>query len=384
MLPSYLYSYHGLDGRSYLGVLAKRRYVIHHQAATEVAAEQPPVQVEPVYSSVEGEAGAPLVHDTELIAGLKPATDVLLHGSAYSHRGAVSNLTAALRVGPAAKVVQVTGDRRLMLGKDGRLSFSSPDPFTTMELTWARAYGGRDTYVESRTASAPRGGLLQPEDAGSDADLGMLSYPRNAFGRGFFLDVDRERVAGTLAPNLEDPADPVRADRMIIQDYSSWIDCPVAAGFGPIDLFTFPRALFFMPAEHNRPSRPVHEVTSGALTPADLARADDFVGQPHPRSFNCAVAGLATHRLYGAEHVQLWNMHPERERLEFDLPGDRPRMIVEPPGVQARELSPLLQTVLIEPDLDRVTLTWAGALEVASPYPEEMTARMRHAVIWNR
>jgi hypothetical protein len=27
---------------------------------------------------------------------------------------------------------------------------------------------------------------------------------------------------------------------------------------------------------------------------------------------------------------------------------------------------------------------WAGALEVASPYPEEMTTRMRHAVIWSR
>ena len=212
----------------------------------------------------------------------------------------------------------------------------------------------------------------------------MLSYPRNAFGRGFFIDVDRERIAGTLAPNLEDPADPVRPERMIISDYLDWIDCPVAACFEPIDLFTFPRALFFVPADFNKPSHPVHEVMNGALTAADLELAGVSTGAPHPKSFNCAPAGLSTHRLYGAERVQLWNLHRERELLEFDLPGDPPRLLVEPPGVQARELSALLQTVLIEPELDRVTLTWAGALEVASPYTQESTERMRHAVTWNR
>jgi hypothetical protein len=37
----------------------------------------------------------------------------------------------------------------------------------------------------------------------------------------------------------------------------------------------------------------------------------------------------------------------------------------------------MLGTVLIEPDLGRVTLTWAGVLAVAVPFPEEMTASMR-------
>jgi hypothetical protein len=100
--------------------------------------------------------------------------------------------------------------------------------------------------------------------------------------------------------------------------------------------------------------------------------------------FNCAPAGLAVCRLEGAERVSLWNTHPNQELLEFDLPGDRPKLLIEPPGVAPRELTPLLQTVLIEPDLDRVTLTWAGVLPVAMPYPQELTASMRHAAVWPR
>ena len=48
-------------------------------------------------------------------------------------------------------------------------------------------------------------------------------------------------------------------------------------------------------------------------------------------------------------------------------------------GAGSRELSPLLQTVLIEPDDERVTLTWTATLAVAAPYPEEMTRTMLSA-----
>ena len=77
-------------------------------------------------------------------------------------------------------------------------------------------------------------------------------------------------------------------------------------------------------------------------------------------------------------------MHERHALLELDLPGDVPELMLGPPGVSPRRLAPLLQTVLLEPDEDRVTLTWAGVLEVAMPYPEHMVASMPHSVRWGR
>ena len=71
-------------------------------------------------------------------------------------------------------------------------------------------------------------------------------------------------------------------------------------------------------------------------------------------------------------------MHAGHELLEFDLPDDRPKLVLEPPGVAPRELPAMLGTVLLEPDLGRVTLTSGGVLAVAVPFPEEMTEYMRH------
>src|SRR5262249_5158538 len=154
--------------------------------------------------------------ETDLVAGLKPATDVLLRGSAHSHRGPVPALSAALRAGPAAKVVQVWGDRRISLGPGGALRFTAPEPVTSMPLTWERAYGGQDAHVESKQPAEPDPGVMSRRLA---AGLGSLAYPRNGYGRGFFLDVDRERLAGAAVPNLDDPADPVQPDRMLVADY---------------------------------------------------------------------------------------------------------------------------------------------------------------------
>jgi len=380
MQSSVVTSYRGASGCSFLAVTAKRSYRFRHGGRAEPANEPAPIRVLPEFVSASDDNEGRLVHETEMLAGLKPTTDVLLHGNARSHRGPVPSLSAALRVGPTAKSVQVWGDRQIQLARGGVIAFSSPEPFVSMPLTWERAYGGRDTYAESKQEVIPDTGFIYGE--GREPTLGALSYPRNGHGRGFFLDDDRERLAGAPIPNLDDASDPVLPGRMLVRDYLDWIDCPVAACFEAIDAFTFPRALFLLPAAFNKPTRAIHEVATGVLRAEDLARMVAYDPAPHPRALNCAPAGLATHRLYGGERVHLWNLHADRELLEFDLPGDRPRISVEPPGVAPREVEPHLQTVLVEPDADRVTMTWAGAIQVAAVYPAAMTSEMRHRVQW--
>src|SRR5579864_2289249 len=105
MHSSRVTSYIGHDGRAYLAITVKQRYALRPGAAAVPVPEEAPLHGLPEWASREGEDAGPLVHEADLAAGLKPATDVLLRGTAYSHRGPVHALSAALRVGSAAKAV---------------------------------------------------------------------------------------------------------------------------------------------------------------------------------------------------------------------------------------------------------------------------------------
>ena len=169
---------------------------------------------------------------------------------------------------------------------------------------------------------------------------------------------------------------------MLAGDALDWADRPLGAAYGPIDVLTVPRCFFHLVQPDWRPaSRPLREIALGAVSPADL-RDRDWAEPPDPRVFCCAPAGLALERLRGDERVSLWHLHRRHERLELDLPGERPRLLLEPRNAGVREMEPLLQTVLIEPDEDRITLTWTGSMPVAAVFPEPLCGEMRQAVLW--
>jgi hypothetical protein len=292
------------------------------------------------------------VADSDYFAAAKPSTDVLVQGSAFSTRGPVRMLDTAVSVGPLRKRVRAWGERTIQVLPGGGLSFSRPEPFTEVPITWELAYGGRDEHAEKRLL-APRKAFAPRGAEGRRT----FAYPRNRWGRGYHLNVDVERLEGQPAPRLETPEEPIDPARLLAESPRDWKERPTAACYGPMDCTTFPRAAWML-----RPPG----------TPLDA------------RIANCASPGLSGARLQGGERISLWNLHPTREVLEIDLPGDRPRLLLEPPGCGIDDLPALLQTVLIEPAEERVTLTWAAALDVLAPYPAEMCREMRRAVRWER
>lgn len=377
-----VHSYKLPTGRSYLGLITKRAYRIPRRGALEPLPDDLPIHSTIAYVPSTSPIGMRrLLHDSDLFCCAKPVTDVLLAGSAHSRRGPVQTIDTAIEVGPVKKAVRAHGDRRVERGPDGALRFGGAEGFESMPIDWDRAYGGRDAHAEAIRFPRPKGAL----GPGAKEEIhGALCYPRNYAGRGFMLGVDPERIVGALGPNLEDPNHPITADRLVLGDLMDWMDGPVSAAYGPIDFVTFPRALFALRPDANPPQRRVYELDAGAFTAKDLAAPQRLAPPLDPRVYACAPAGLAVRRLEGAERVKLWNLHREREYIEFDLPADRPTLTLEPPGVMPRKLEALLQTVLIEPDEDRITLTWAGVLETAMVYPKEMAASMRRTVTWAR
>lgn len=347
-----VWSHVGPAGTVALGIVARRTYAMRGHTAIAM----PAVPWRP--------------RADDLLGMFRATTDVVLEGSAHSLRGPVTRLMTRLMVGPVHKRVEVVGDRRLLVGSDGSLSESAPASFTSMPLCFERAYGGRDEEAEALV-----------ERTGIEAH-GALTYPRNPRGCGYWFDVERGRLHGRRLPNLQDPDDPVAVTRLLADRFGDWIDRPIPAAYAPIDGFTFPRIL------HNgigvfwsKRERPVREVVLGALDQSALTV--DRTAAPDVRACNAASPGLATALLRGDEKVSLWNLHRRYEHLELSLPGEVPRMLVEPPNTKTFELEPKLATVHIEPDEDRITLTWAGSMAVGGIYSPEICAAMRRAVTWN-
>src|SRR5690606_29161789 len=86
----------------------------------------------------------------------KPWTDVVVRGHVRSaDQRMVMGLDAGVRIGERCKWVRVHGDRQVRV-RAGRLSFSEPEPFSAIELSWRRAYGGIDLTIPHE---APRSAL---------------------------------------------------------------------------------------------------------------------------------------------------------------------------------------------------------------------------------
>lgn len=392
-----IHSFQIPGAKSALALLAKRSYLIRPNAKPEPMREHLPFVEQPVYAeSINQDAGPRLVLDSDYFCAQKQYTDVLISGSAYSPGGPVSELFVFVSISRSGalpdihKKIRVSGDRRILLERGGRLAFSKPELFVSMDLGMDRAFGGRDAYAEDKLSMLPsafgrsRKGLqgLREDPKNPKEDGFAISYPRNISGRGFGLDMDRERFLGRLLPNLDDPEDPVTPERLLIQDPLDWMDLPSASSFCPIDAFTFPRALFMLPHAANAPKKALYEFKKNIISKADLEDKRTQKIPPNPRLYNCAPAGLASIRLEGNERVVLGHMHPRYAQLSFDLPAERPRMLIEPPGCAVKELQPLLQTLLIEPDAMRFSLVWAGVMETAARFPKELASSIRHAAIF--
>jgi hypothetical protein len=368
--------------RALLGIVACRAYQIRPGARAAPLDE--PVEIPRgivLAPSTNPGAKDRMVADAPEMELGKVLTDVVLAGSAHA-RAPVTSLDTALELGAARKAVRVVGERRIEVRAGGQIAFGPPARFTTMPLTWDLAYGGRDREAEARIFRELRVLSSGRRDLALEG-AAQLYYARNGSGRGYRLDFDRARLDGLPAPCLEDPTDPVTADRLLSERTTDWIDRPVAACYEPIDVFTFPRSAFGLRPAHDDPARPIHELSTGAILREDLARPSTL-NAPGPRLYNMAPSGLAVCRLRGDERARLWNLHRDHALLEVALPDDEPELVLEVPGVGARTLAPRLGTVRLEPDADRILLTWSGILPVAMKYPDEMIATMRHAVRWKR
>lgn len=308
--PNILTDRHGAET---LLVIVKGTWRIGQDGALSIADEQVPIQVEPRYHGDSEASG--LVHDTDLVLE-KPGTDCILLGHAWAPKVGVGSVDVTFAVGPVHKTVRVFGER-IWMKCLGMVSMSKPAPFERIPLVWERAFGGADTS--------------RPDPKEHEFCL------ENPVGRGLLAKKTKLEVDGTRLPNLEDPADLIKKPT----------DCPRPMGFGPIPPHWQPRAGYAgtYDVQWRKYVSP--------LPPEDL----DL------RFYNSAAPGLASPwHLTGSEQVLVENAS-RCGRLLFQLPGVAPSVSVQI-GVAVHDLPMQFDTVIVEPDEERLVLAWRGRLPV--------------------
>jgi hypothetical protein len=289
------------DGVDALFVVAKATFDLW--PALKLADRQVPPFLMDEYWGAPGVSS--LRYPSDLHVG-KPATDVALVGRAWAPAGRrISECDVALRVAERCKFVRVFGDR--FWRSDGH--FTAPEPFESMPLMYERAFGGTHARDGRR----------------------VHADERNPVGTGLAGGRAPSEMTGEPLPNLEDPA------RLLTEPTGP--SQPAALGF--VAASWLPRRGY-----------------AGTYDDAwQRFRAPYLPVDFDARFLNSASDGLVFDRfLRGGEPVVV-DGACSRGRLAFALPHCKIGIDVKIAG-HTRPAPTQLETVLIEPDENRLCLTW--------------------------
>ena len=308
--------------RDKLTLIVKGTFDVLADGRTRLAKAQLPLSGD----ENEGEEGDPALvrYESDLVP-FKPRADLLCVGRAYAPGGQpVTSLGVRFGLVDRPKEIRVLGDRRLrMVGPTPEIG--PPAPFTVMDLSYCRAFGGTD--------------LEDPD--------GMRVCPTNPLGRGFARKAAAQR--NRPMPNFEDPRHPLRD-----------LSAPVApAGFGPIGRTWQPRlalaGTYDERWQRERAPEPPEDFDLGF--------------------FNCAPPDQQIEGyLRGDETLWAENLHPTLPRLSVRLPGVRIRAFFEVAAALAddkavvsglRELRLRLDTAWLDMEALRLVLVWRTGLYAA-------------------
>jgi len=247
----------------------------------------------------------------------KPNGEVLLYANYYSPEGKpVTAGRAVMQCGLVDKELAVIGDRywRVLIGP------SEPEPFTTMPLSYAYAYGGK-------------------------------KYDKNTVGKGMeSVDVFGEQRVPL--PNIENP------DKLMTSEGQR----PDPAGFAPLDI---------MWQQRQERAGTYDEQWIQEYCPAYPLDIDW-------NHFNAAPVDQWVENFWQAnESYSLHNMHPDESVIQGRLPNFRGRCFLAPKNSDKPvliEVEQRLETIYFFPEQDMGVLLWRGVIEVVEDDLSDMKA----------
>lgn len=302
------------SGRELLVVVIKGTFRIPAQAGETVRLheEQLPLVMSDVFF---GEPGLSAPRYESEFAPRKQRCDVLLNATAYAPEGRpTTRTTVGARIGSWSKSFDVVGDRVWEAGLGG-IGASATVPFVQMPISYDRAFGGTDNR--------------------SDDPADHAAFMPNPIGRGFHKKLKSEWVAGTPLPNTEETGHGV-----------SWVEGNYRPmSFGAIGRHWDPRYKY-----------------AGTYDQQWLENVFPFLPQDFDEQYyQSAPLDQQLTRPVGEQSVTLLNLTPGG-RAEFVLPHfDAPVHVFLRNG-ERQDITAQLDTLIIEPDAERLTMAWRVAM----------------------
>jgi len=370
-------------GVRHLGLVVKRVYRVGPDGSCEVADpgdQERVVGPMRLYGNPKPPYTAPVAMDDDTKA-FRAATHLVVQGRAHTYGTPQVETSVSIAFRDYLREIAVRGDRTLERISDGRLRFSSPEPFETMPIDYRRAYGGFDAVALERNVSPE---FEERAAARPEWQLGAQTpfhYLRNPAGVGFLIDTDDESIARAEVPNLEFPTDPLTPERLAVGAPERWVTGPVPAGFDWFHPAWFPRLAYLgCPVSLRGYEGPVAEIDWGWCA-SDLLQTrpflEDLDAPVRPEYFQGASPGMVLPSLDPGETLTLRNLHPEHPLWTVRLPGLVPRFALELAPLQMTLLVPHLNAVVLRPESSEVLMTWCLSAPVDRAYRSEQLNDMR-------
>jgi hypothetical protein len=297
------------DGREHVVVVVKGTYRLPREdCEPELAAEQAPLVMADEFTGKPGMSATIYESDYPLY---KPRCDVLLNGSAHAPDGRpTTELTVGLRVGAMQKSFSVTGprvwERSLLTVKP-----SDPRPFTKLPISYGQAYGGCDVSEKNPDKTK--------------------AYVGNPVGTGYYPLTSRGNLIGKPLPVTSELGTVIttRKGKYPPMAFGA-IGRNFAARFplgGTYDQEWLDNVFPFLPADFD----PLYHQSAPPEQQIE-----------HPR---------------GGEKVVLVNVSPQGRNV-FRLPTVEMPVEFTNEDSEHVEQFAALDTIIIEPDLERLLLVW--------------------------
>lgn len=293
-------------GANILRIVLKAGYHFTLDWRLHVAENQPEIVMEDKWRGEPGQSSVRYESDVTLD---KPHTDLVINGYAHAPRGrAVRRMDVCVYYQKQLlKRLRVFGDRTWKRGLLGWRK-TTPKPFVKMPIVYERAYGGSDKN-------------------GSEA--------RNRCGTGYASGLGR-KFTETSVPNIEFSKQLVKSPR----------DKPAPAGLGVIAKHWEPRLLF-----------------AGTYDDAWLENGFPLLPHDFDMRFNQSVPpDQWIARPQGDEIIKITGMSPDGD-LHIQLPPCLMGLMLHYRDRSEEKLMDL-DTVLIESEEQRLTLTWRASADI--------------------